>query len=97
MSKIVAKACGGRAPDLLVVKRTAGGDRFEDTLPESFLGTKIPRGDRGRGYLGANKIAEDLGIRRWWQPTPWMDRYTKTYAVTDKQNEFQLASGNRCV
>jgi phytoene dehydrogenase-like protein len=33
----------------------------------------------GPGYLGANKVAEDLGVRKWWKPTPEMDRYIKTY------------------
>ena len=33
----------------------------------------------GPGYLGANKVAEDLGIQKWWKPTPVMERYIKTY------------------
>lgn len=33
----------------------------------------------GPGYLGANKVADDLGVARWWKPTPEMDRYIKTY------------------
>lgn len=33
----------------------------------------------GSGYLGANKVAEDLGLKKWWKPTPLMDRYVKTY------------------
>jgi phytoene dehydrogenase-like protein len=33
----------------------------------------------GPGYLGANKVAEDLGVRKWWKPTSEMERYTKTY------------------
>jgi hypothetical protein len=33
----------------------------------------------GPGYLGANKVAEDLGAAKWWKPTPEMDRYIKTY------------------
>ena len=24
----------------------------------------------GPGYLGANKVADDLGVARWWKPTP---------------------------
>jgi hypothetical protein len=32
----------------------------------------------GSGYLGANKVAEDLGIQKWWRPTEEMDRYIKT-------------------
>ena len=33
----------------------------------------------GPGYLGANKVAEDLGVTKWWKPTPAMERYIKTY------------------
>jgi phytoene dehydrogenase-like protein len=33
----------------------------------------------GSGYLGANKVAEDLGVTKWWKPTPAMERYIKTY------------------
>jgi len=33
----------------------------------------------GPGYLGANKVAEDLGVQKWWKPTPVMERYIKTY------------------
>jgi len=33
----------------------------------------------GPGYLGANKVAEDLGVTKWWKPTPEMERYIKTY------------------
>jgi len=33
----------------------------------------------GPGYLGANKVAEDMGITKWWKPTPEMERYIKTY------------------
>ena len=33
----------------------------------------------GPGYLGANKVAEDLGVTKWWKPTPVMERYIKTY------------------
>ncbi|MCP5068025.1 MAG: NAD(P)/FAD-dependent oxidoreductase [bacterium] len=33
----------------------------------------------GPGYLGANKVADDLGVKRWWKPTPEMERYIKDY------------------
>jgi len=33
----------------------------------------------GPGYLAAGKIADHLGVERWWKPTPEMDKYTKTY------------------
>lgn len=33
----------------------------------------------GPGYLGANKVAEDLGVTKWWKPTPEMERYIETY------------------
>ena len=33
----------------------------------------------GSGYLGANKVAEDLDVKKWWKPTPEMERCIKTY------------------
>ena len=33
----------------------------------------------GSGYLGANKVAEDLEVTKWWKPTPEMERYVETY------------------
>jgi len=33
----------------------------------------------GPGYLGANKVAEDLGVKKWWKPTKEMEKYVKTY------------------
>ncbi len=33
----------------------------------------------GPGYLAANKVADDMGVERWWKPTPEMDKYLKTY------------------
>ncbi|MCZ7527785.1 MAG: NAD(P)/FAD-dependent oxidoreductase [Acidimicrobiia bacterium] len=33
----------------------------------------------GPGYLAANKVADDMGVERWWKPTPEMERYVKTY------------------
>jgi phytoene dehydrogenase-like protein len=33
----------------------------------------------GPGYLAANKVAEDLGVAKWWKPTKEMEQYTKTY------------------
>jgi len=33
----------------------------------------------GPGYLGANKVAEDLGVAKWWKPTPEMERHIQTY------------------
>lgn len=33
----------------------------------------------GPGYLAAGKIADDMGVERWWKPTPEMEKYTKTY------------------
>ena len=33
----------------------------------------------GSGYLGANKVAEDLGAKKWWKPTKAMEHYIKTY------------------
>jgi phytoene dehydrogenase-like protein len=33
----------------------------------------------GPGYLGANRVVEDLGGEKWWKPTSEMERYIKTY------------------
>ena len=33
----------------------------------------------GPGYIAANKVAEDLGVEKWWKPTPEMEKYTRTY------------------
>ena len=33
----------------------------------------------GSGYIGANKVAEDLGVTKWWKPTKEMEQYIKTY------------------
>ena len=33
----------------------------------------------GPGYVAANKVAEDLGVKKWWKPTPEMEKYIKTY------------------
>jgi phytoene dehydrogenase-like protein len=33
----------------------------------------------GSGYLGANKVAEDLDVKKWWKPTSEMERYIRTY------------------
>ena len=33
----------------------------------------------GSGYLAANRVAEDMGVKKWWKPTPEMERFTKTY------------------
>jgi phytoene dehydrogenase-like protein len=33
----------------------------------------------GSGYLAANKVVEEMGVKKWWKPTPEMERYTKTY------------------
>jgi phytoene dehydrogenase-like protein len=33
----------------------------------------------GPGYVAANKVAEDMGIQKWWKPTPSMQKYIETY------------------
>jgi phytoene dehydrogenase-like protein len=33
----------------------------------------------GPGYLAAGRIADDLGVERWWKPTPEMEKYTRTF------------------
>ena len=33
----------------------------------------------GPGYVAANKVAEDMGLKKWWKPTPAMEKYITTY------------------
>ncbi len=33
----------------------------------------------GPGYLAANRVAEDMGLRKWWTPPPHVQRYIETY------------------
>ncbi|MDM7999205.1 MAG: NAD(P)/FAD-dependent oxidoreductase [Dehalococcoidia bacterium] len=33
----------------------------------------------GPGYIAANKVAEDMGLKKWWKPTKLMEKYIKTY------------------
>jgi phytoene dehydrogenase-like protein len=33
----------------------------------------------GPGYIGAGKVADDLGVKRWWKPTREMQRYIRDY------------------
>jgi phytoene dehydrogenase-like protein len=33
----------------------------------------------GPGYIAANRVAEDMGLKKWWKPTALMDKYLKTY------------------
>lgn len=33
----------------------------------------------GPGYLAANKVADDMGVTRWWKPTREMEKYRRTY------------------
>ncbi|MEE8384546.1 MAG: hypothetical protein V3S01_01330, partial [Dehalococcoidia bacterium] len=33
----------------------------------------------GPGYLAANKVADDMGVKKWWKPTPEMEKYVRTY------------------
>jgi phytoene dehydrogenase-like protein len=33
----------------------------------------------GPGYLAANRVAEDMGVAKWWKPTPEMEKYIRTY------------------
>ncbi len=33
----------------------------------------------GSGYIGANRVAEDLSVTKWWKPTKEMEQYIKTY------------------
>jgi phytoene dehydrogenase-like protein len=36
----------------------------------------------GSGYVAVNKVAADMGIKKWWKPTREMQRYLDTYKVT---------------
>lgn len=33
----------------------------------------------GPVYLAANKVVADMGVKKWWKPTPEIEKYTKTY------------------
>jgi phytoene dehydrogenase-like protein len=33
----------------------------------------------GSGYLAANKVADDMGVKKWWKPTAEMEKFKKTY------------------
>ena len=33
----------------------------------------------GSGYLAANRVAEDLGAKKWWKPTKEMEKFTQAY------------------
>jgi phytoene dehydrogenase-like protein len=33
----------------------------------------------GSGYLAANKVADDMGVKKWWKPTAEMEKFAKTY------------------
>ena len=33
----------------------------------------------GPGYLAANRVAEDMGVEKWWKPTAELDKYVATY------------------
>jgi len=33
----------------------------------------------GSGYLAANRVAEDMGVKKWWKPTKEMEKYMKAY------------------
>jgi phytoene dehydrogenase-like protein len=33
----------------------------------------------GSGYVAINKVAEDMGIKKWWKPTKEMQKYLDTY------------------
>ena len=33
----------------------------------------------GPGYIAANKVAEDMGLKKWWKPTRLIEKYLKTY------------------
>ncbi len=33
----------------------------------------------GPGYIAANKVAEDMGLKKWWKPTKLMERHIQNY------------------
>jgi len=33
----------------------------------------------GPGYIAANKVAEDMGLKKWWKPTRLMERHVEDY------------------
>ncbi len=33
----------------------------------------------GPGYIAANKVAEDMGLKKWWKPTRLMERHVEIY------------------
>jgi phytoene dehydrogenase-like protein len=33
----------------------------------------------GPGYIAANKVAEDMGLKKWWKPTRLMERHVQIY------------------
>jgi phytoene dehydrogenase-like protein len=33
----------------------------------------------GPGYLAANRVAEDVGLTKWWTPPAYLQRYIETY------------------
>jgi phytoene dehydrogenase-like protein len=33
----------------------------------------------GPGYIAANRVAEDMGLKKWWKPTRLIDKYINTY------------------
>jgi len=68
------------------------GYGLEGPLPDSWCGSlwrkirdqyfKAGRYSDGINELTvalANKVADDLGVQRWWKPTPEMERYIETF------------------
>jgi hypothetical protein len=33
------------------------------------------------GYNAANRVAEDMGLKKWWKPTKLMQKYMDTYGT----------------
>jgi len=33
----------------------------------------------GPGYIAANRVAEDMGLKKWWKPTRLIEKYVTTY------------------
>ena len=33
----------------------------------------------GPGYIAANRVADDMGLKKWWKPTRMLEKYIQTY------------------
>jgi phytoene dehydrogenase-like protein len=33
----------------------------------------------GPGYIAANRVADDMGLKKWWKPTRMLEKFVQTY------------------